>query len=197
MSSKSKSTVFGVELQQGNQITEPKAKRKTSAAEKLKGALKPVFEQLEARWMLSAGQLDDTFGVGGKLTTHFSVSAGVGHGVALNSDHQIIAVGEATDSSGHNLFGLVRYNADGSLDTTFGAGVPGGNVTLPIMNAGGVRDASATAVAIQADGKILVAGTAKSAATATSNQDFVLARFNADGTIDTTFGTGGQGYVVT
>src|SRR5205823_3312772 len=89
--------------------------------------------------------------------------------------------------------GVARYNADGSHDTSFGSG---GIVTTEILRGlGNIRNANAMAVAIQPDGKILVAGSADKAATGSSNQDFVLARYNTDGSLDVSFGSGG--YVVT
>jgi uncharacterized delta-60 repeat protein len=77
-------------------------------------------------------------------------------------------------------FALVRYNANGSLDTDFGTG---GKVTTDI----GSDDDSANSVAIQADGKILAAGYSYG-----NNTDFALARYNADGTLDTNFGADGK-----
>ena len=85
----------------------------------------------------------------------------------------------------NNDFALARYNADGSLDTTFDAD---GKVTTDFV--GGERDDAAMAVAVQADGKIVVAGYT----TAPATLDFALARYNADGSLDTTFDGDGKAH---
>ena len=74
-------------------------------------------------------------------------------------------------------FTLVRYNEDGTLDTSFGSG---GVVTTSFTAGNDVGQG----VALQSDGKIIVAGY-------NSNYDFAVARYNVDGTLDTSFGTGG------
>src|SRR5207247_2165686 len=76
-------------------------------------------------------------------------------------------------------FALARYNADGSLDATFGTG---GKVTTDFAG----DDDQAFAVVLQSDGKIVVAGEAKTS----RRGDFALARYNANGSLDATFGTG-------
>ncbi len=77
-------------------------------------------------------------------------------------------------------FALARYNADGSVDLTFGSG---GRV---VTDFGG--DDTAFALAVQPDGKIVVAGVSNGAGT----MDFALARYESDGTLDATFGSGGR-----
>ena len=122
--------------------------------------------------------LDTTFGNNGKVTTAIGSGADVANFAAIQSDGKIVAAGYATMAN--NDFALVRYNADGSPDTTFGTG---GKLTT---NFGSSHD-SATSVAIQSDGKIVAAGYASM-----TNVDFALVRYNADGSPDTTFGTGGK-----
>src|SRR5206468_80556 len=78
-------------------------------------------------------------------------------------------------------FALARYNANGSLDTTFGTG---GKVTTDFAG----DDDQAFAVVLQTDGKIVAAGVAKTY----RGGDFALARYNANGSLDATFGTGGK-----
>jgi uncharacterized delta-60 repeat protein len=88
-----------------------------------------------------------------------------------------------TDAPDGGDFALARYNADGSLDTTFGTG---GKVTTGF---GAFSIDVAFGVALQPNGKIVVAGyTAASDVVA----DFAVARYNADGSLDTSFGTGGK-----
>jgi uncharacterized delta-60 repeat protein len=99
---------------------------------------------------------------------------------AIQADGRIIAVGSAYNGVDDD-FALTRYNGDGSLDTRFGSG---GKVTTDF--AGGAD--GATAVALQADGGIVVAGHAQQGA----NSVFAIARYQADGSLDGGFGTGGK-----
>ncbi len=112
------------------------------------------------------GSLDTTFDTDGKVTTDFG-GDDKGYSLAVQNDGKILIGGY----SGNN-FALARYNGDGSLDETFNTS---GRVTTDF---GG--DDKAYSLAIQSDGKIVLAGT--------SNNDFAAARYNANGTLDTTFG---------
>jgi uncharacterized delta-60 repeat protein len=117
------------------------------------------------------GSLDSTFGTNGLVTYPVEPAKSL----ALQSDGKLVIVGGMT---------LSRYNPDGTADTTFGTG---GKITI-VAN-GGPVDAM-EGVAIQSDGKIVVAG---HTSTPTSiNDDFVVARFNPDGSKDASFGTGGM-----
>src|SRR5262249_33815551 len=125
------------------------------------------------------GDLDETFGIGGKVTTDLSGGEDEARGVAIQPDGKIVVVGL---SDGSDLdFAVARYNPDGTLDITFG------NEGAVTTDFGGNRDV-ASAVVIQPDGKILVAGTA----TTGLNLGFALARYNPNGSVDTTFGVGGK-----
>ena len=128
----------------------------------------------------AAGDLDPTFGNGGKIVTDFSVPAGA-NALAIQSDGKLIVAGIVQLPTGFD-FGLARYNPDGSLDTSFGNG---GSLAIDFF--GG--DDRALAVALQPDGKIVVAG---HATTQSGGLDFALARVNSNGTIDTSFGSGGK-----
>lgn len=125
----------------------------------------------------TGGSLDATFGLGGKVATDFSGGMDSGRGVAIQSDGKIVVAGYTTSS-----FALARYNSDGSLDATFGAG---GKVATAFF---GLLD-KAFAVALQSDGKIVAAGFAYDL---TGHSNFALARYNPDGSLDTGFGTGGK-----
>src|SRR6185369_5396991 len=127
----------------------------------------------------SSGTLDAGYGTGGKVTTDFAASASVG-GVAVQSDGKIVAAG-AVQFSASSDFALARYNTDGTLDGSFGAG---GKVTTDFT--GGYD--FATSVVVQPDGKILAGGNAGMAPFA----GFALVRYNSDGSLDATFGTGGK-----
>jgi uncharacterized delta-60 repeat protein len=126
------------------------------------------------------GTLDATFGMGGKVTTAVGTSDEYAYALAIQSDGKLVAVGE-TNTNGNWNFAVVRYNANGTLDSTFGVG---GKVTTPV----GTRDDAAYALAIQPDGKILVTGETD----AGSNYDVALVRYNTNGTLDSTFGAGGK-----
>lgn len=125
------------------------------------------------------GTLDSTFGTGGIVITPIGIGNAQIASLALQPDGKIIAAGSASNGLNDD-FALVRYDDKGTLDPTFGTG---GIVTTDFS--GGNDDANA--LRIQSDGKIVVAGSASN-----GTDDFGLARYNADGTIDTTFGTGGK-----
>jgi uncharacterized delta-60 repeat protein len=128
------------------------------------------------------GCLDTAFGAGGKVTTDYTGQDDEISAILLQPDGKIIAVGTAGIGPVVGWsFALARYNADGSLDTTFGVG---GKV---ITNFSGNND-SASSGALQPDGKILVAG---DVGFDPHNHDSALARYLSDGTLDSSFGTGG------
>jgi uncharacterized delta-60 repeat protein len=126
------------------------------------------------------GALDATFGTGGKVITGFGGPAEV-LGVAIQSDGKIVATGFAHVNTDFD-FALARYNSNGTLDTTFGTG---GKKTTAF---GTPSIAQGNAISVQRDGKIVVAGL-----TVVNNfANFALARYNTNGTLDGTFGTGGK-----
>ncbi len=130
------------------------------------------------------GSVDTTFGARGKVTTDVLDTSDIG-ALAIQSDGKIIAAGgsQSTGSSFSLDFGLVRYNDDGSLDITFGAG---GKVTTAF---GPWRD-RVFALSLQPDGKIVAGGDTESGEY--SGSAFALARYNRDGSLDTSFGMGGK-----
>jgi uncharacterized delta-60 repeat protein len=125
------------------------------------------------------GSLDTGFGSGGKVTTPMGNGYNIAYAIGIQSDGRIVVAGSSCNDSNYD-FALVRYNTDGSLDTGFGTG---GIVTTPVGN----NDDKALALGIQSDGKIMAAGYSFNG----SNNDFALARYNSDGSLDTGFGTGG------
>jgi uncharacterized delta-60 repeat protein len=145
-------------------------------------APRPRLEALEDRCLLSAGALDPSFGTGGIVSS----MAFAANDLALQGDGRIVTVGIGhLPGNGYGKFGVARYNADGSADTSFGAG--GTTVT----SLGNYYDYP-EAVALQADNKILVAGmSAHFDKGWTVNWDMALVRYNSNGTLDTTFGTKG------
>jgi uncharacterized delta-60 repeat protein len=115
------------------------------------------------------GQLDSTFGIGGKVVTDILGTQNYIEGMAIQPDGKIVAAGAASPDIFTGDFALVRYNPDGSLDTSFG---PGGNgVVLTDFSS---RDGGTGGVALQADGRIVIAG---SAGTSSNTTYVVLARY--------------------
>ena len=129
----------------------------------------------------AGGVLDTSFGTGGIVTTDFGASRNEeAYAVAIQDDGKIVVAGQAGNGSNWD-FAVVRYTADGELDTTFSTD---GKAAVHFDN-----NEYARAVAIQSDGKIVVAGWAEITG---QNNNFALARFNADGTPDTSFSTDGK-----
>jgi uncharacterized delta-60 repeat protein len=122
------------------------------------------------------GRLDAGFGTGGAVRTDFFRGEDIANSVVIQSDGKIVAAGSMSTKDGAVNFGLTRYNANGSLDPTFGVG---GRVTTDIDPLPEAIDD----VIVQADGKLVVTGT--------SNLQFIVARYDANGGIDATFGAGG------
>ncbi|MFO0841569.1 MAG: hypothetical protein U0797_04090 [Gemmataceae bacterium] len=158
---------------------------------------RPRLETLEDRWCPAGGTfewadptggaLDPTFGSGGQVVTSFSNHYDAANAIIMQSDGKIlIAGGSIRSGSKTGLdFLVARYNADGSVDTSFGSG----GYTVTDFKTG--YD-SANAVAIQPQGagpsKILAAGSA----TVANKGVTALARYNANGSLDTTFGSKGK-----
>ena len=122
--------------------------------------------------------LDSSFGSRGTVTTPFGRGSAYASALALAPDGRIVAAGVAGSE-----FALARYNADGSLDTSFG---DGGKVTTGFDPAD-VTDDRVAEIVLQPDGKIVAAGTIYNG----SNYDFALARYDPDGSLDSGFGAGG------
>jgi uncharacterized delta-60 repeat protein len=121
----------------------------------------------------AAGDLDPTFGMGGRVTTDFFGHNDSAQSAVIQLDGKIVVVGAITNSNGSGSLALIRYNTDGSLDPTFGAG---GEALYP-------ADISPTCAALQPNGDIVVAGG--------SGFRFGLQRYHADGSLDVYFGSAG------
>lgn len=123
------------------------------------------------------GNLDLSFGVLGKVVTPMAQGNDIVNAMALQSDGKILLAGYSTNVVG-NQFILARYNSNGTLDTSFGAGgkvISGDN-------------AVATAILVQTDGKIVAGGYTFT----NGNFDFTLVRYNTDGSLDSSFGNEGK-----
>jgi uncharacterized delta-60 repeat protein len=135
--------------------------------------------------LAAPGQLDPSFGAGGVAVTEFPSSYSGARAVAVQGDGRIVAAGFAhTNDTILQDFAVVRYAADGALDPTFGAG---GLVRSDFEG----RFDEALAVAVQPDGKIVVAGTSSDA----TGADMAVARYAGDGTLDPTFAGDGMALV--
>jgi uncharacterized delta-60 repeat protein len=135
------------------------------------------------------GDLDLTFGGTGIVTTPLGPMNDVAASVAVQADGKIVAAGwSSTDlpdcNGGRTDIALVRYNSDGTLDTSFGG-------TGKVITSIGCS-ASASSIALQGDGKIVIAG----AQADYDQSSFAVLRYNPDGTLDTSFGAG-TGAVIT
>jgi uncharacterized delta-60 repeat protein len=124
--------------------------------------------------------LDSLF-AGGKVVKDLLGNDDYGFAVAVQADGKVLVAGRAGAAVGGD-FGLLRLNADGTPDSTFG------NAGVVTLDMGSSFD-SAYAILVQSDGKIILGGETSRSGT---SSDFALARFNADGRLDTTFGTSGK-----
>jgi uncharacterized delta-60 repeat protein len=131
----------------------------------------------------AAGALDPTFSGDGRLTLDFGTPFDYGNAVAIQKDGRIVVAGVKNRSYASADFALARVNSDGTLDDSFsGDG-------LRTVAFGHRREDDGKAVAIQTNGKIVVAGD--------SNNRGVVARLNEDGTLDKSFAGDGRGSVGT
>ncbi len=153
------------------------------------GGFGPSVQDNQAKFIVARynpnGTLDTTFNGNGRVITQIG-AASVISSINIQTDGKIVAAGSvALNTPGAARdFGLVRYNTDGSLDASFGTG---GRAATDIN--GNSNDVVYDS-ALQADGKIIVAGSVSDALTNLNLPAIV--RFNADGTLDATFGAGGK-----
>ena len=130
-----------------------------------------------------SGTLDSTFGKNGKVITSYEDGYALITDGVKQSDNKIVVAGTFTSSEGGENFLVVRYLENGVVDSTFGNS---GRVITDL----GYDVQQAFAVAIQADGKIVVAGSVVSGMFGTF-YDVALVRYNSNGTIDQSFGENG------
>jgi uncharacterized delta-60 repeat protein len=126
------------------------------------------------------GSIDSTFSNDGKTTTDFGSSDDIAYSVNIQNDGKIVAAGQSFTGSNYD-FALARYNADGTLDNSFSSD---GKLTTAM----GSGDDYIYSSALQADGKIVVAGYTYGG----SNSSIALARYNTDGTLDNSFSSDGK-----
>jgi uncharacterized delta-60 repeat protein len=137
----------------------------------------------------TTGVLDPSFGLGtGKIAIQkTSQDDAIAYAVKVLSDNTILAAGTSWNASGGGFdFVVAKFNEDGSLFTSFGTG----GWAIVTVGAGNARDEAHT-IAVQPDGKIVLAGTTNNG----TDDDYAVVRLNANGTLDATgpgFGTGGK-----
>ena len=127
------------------------------------------------------GDLDTTFSNDGKVTTDIGTTD-AGRAVAIQSDGKIVVAGTASNGSNNDI-AVLRYTSAGVLDTSFSAD---GKVVVDIDS----KDDVGYSVAIQSDGKIVVAGASATDSFGLSF-DFAVIRLTTSGSLDSTFGTNG------
>jgi uncharacterized delta-60 repeat protein len=135
-----------------------------------------------------SGEIDTTFGVNGKVVTGFGSNDSKANAIVLQPNGKIIVGGSCQTFDGSIHFALARYNANGTLDTTFGANGKTVPRVFEMPNQSHVENNILSLVLLDS-GKFLVLGTY---GINNSPSGTVIARFNTDGTIDTTFGTDGK-----
>ena len=138
------------------------------------------------------GTLDTSFGDSGRVMTSVGISGSNATGVALQKDGKIVVAGYAVKNSGRDYdFACVRYNTDGRLDQSFGDGGK-------IMTSVGQGDDKANSLAVQSDGKIIVAGSlyfgdvTVAGSVYVGDSEFAVVRYDASGKLDMSFNAAGS-----
>ncbi len=137
----------------------------------------------------SNGSPDNSFDSDGRVTAYFGTSYDIPTSLAVQNDGKIVVAGYTgtVDLSTQNDFAITRYNPNGTLDNSFDGD---GRVVTPMNN---IADDKAMAVAIQSDGKIVVAGIGRFS---TSSYDVAVARYNSNGSLDNSFDGDGMAVIV-
>jgi uncharacterized delta-60 repeat protein len=132
---------------------------------------------------LPNGALDTSFNGVGYMTFHLGTSSEVLYNIVAQPDGNILVCGHSGGAVNAPFFAVARITTNGVLDSTFGSG----GIVLEVFS---TYDSTASSIAVQPDGKIIVGGVTKS--TVTQVNVFALLRFNSTGSVDTTFGTDGK-----
>ena len=140
-----------------------------------------IVWSLPSRVQAHAGDLDQSFGNAGKAIADFLGFWDQARDVAIQTDGRIVTAGFTQTLNNNDDFAVARFTAAGALDQTFGIG---GKVVSDFFSGSD----QANALVVQADGKILVTGFARTS----TFTDFALARHNSDGSLDGSFGIDGK-----
>lgn len=138
-------------------------------------------ERLESRLLFAAGDIDTLF-AGGKVVKDIGGASDFGFAVVVQTDGKVLVAGRSTGGATGSDFSVVRFNSDGSVDSSFGTS------GVARIDMGSASD-SCYAILVQPDGKIILGGETTRTSTST---DFALARLNTNGSLDTSFGTAGK-----
>ncbi|HVN61828.1 MAG TPA: hypothetical protein VMT59_11215 [Gaiellaceae bacterium] len=183
----------GFALQPDGKIVAAAATYSSSSKSQTAGTQAVVLARYEQN-----GTIDRSFGSGGLVRAKIAMDVA---GVVLQPDGKIVVGGTSEDVSAGNVtsyihyFRLVRYNPNGSLDTGFGKG----GIRTVSVSTNDSGDDLMGALAIQKDGKLVAAGSTTSTTCPAGTKlpapcldfDLVVARLDADGSLDATFGHGG------
>lgn len=130
-----------------------------------------------------SGEIDTTFGLNGKVVTGFGSNNNAANAIAFQPDGKFIVGGTYVSNHGENDFALIRFNSDGTLDTTFGSD---GKVVTDFNNN---NYNYINSIYVLTDGKIMVTG---ASGMVSLSSKLTIVRYNNDGTIDTSFGNNGK-----
>jgi uncharacterized delta-60 repeat protein len=168
----------GTTLRLGNVTVFDKVTVSKAIGSNIAAAIKPIVQR-----RVASGTLDNYFGSNGSTIHPYDCNLNIGWkvSVAVQSDGKILTV--------HNLgnvITLTRFTADGNPDSNHGNGITGSAVSIDTYNATGGRlvNLSINAIAVQTDGKILIAGDAQKPG---EPNGFVVIRLNPDLTFDSSF----------
>ncbi|HKU86268.1 MAG TPA: hypothetical protein VJV77_08005 [Casimicrobiaceae bacterium] len=148
----------------------------------LRGVVCGFMYALSLHAVAAPGDRDATFGDNGEVILQLGASAGA-DAIVAQGDGRILVAGTSSAAKG---FTVVRLNANGSLDETFGTR---GVRSVDFSTAGG---GSPRAMVLQPDGKIIVGGASEQALNAPDKSQFALVRFNSNGSLDASFGVAGK-----
>jgi uncharacterized delta-60 repeat protein len=127
----------------------------------------------------TSGKFDLSFGDKGVRVTDAGSETDVLSSVAIQANGKIVAGGQ-TSRGGINQFAMIRYDKDGTIDSSYGS------QGLVITNFGGACNINS--IALQTDNKVVAAGTFNNGSTT----DFAIARYLKNGALDTTFNENGE-----
>ena len=139
-------------------------------------------------FITSTGELDQSFGVGGRVVDGFFGNTDIASYVLIDANNKILIGGSASKLNPSDHAALARYNNDGSADKSFGNN---GKVATHKIGEGTFLNDGIHGMVLQSTGKIVTCGRANRA----SASGFVIARYNNDGALDNSFGAGAMVFV--
>lgn len=135
------------------------------------------------------GSFDNSFGTNGMTITDINNKSNVAYSIEVQADHKILLAGRTDTASEFSNVAVIRYNSNGTLDTSFG------NLGVVNLNIGNSNSQAsidnASCIKLQSNGKILLGGSSD-ATSAVEQYNFTVIRLNTDGTLDNSFGNAGK-----